>query len=84
MPIEYTPALQALVAAEGESGRDPSTLPCSCHYVDIGIGMDKVSENPDCPQCTMVGFAMWASENGTAAERQAAQVYLDEFLRSLI
>lgn len=24
---------------------------CWCEYVDIGVGMQKVAENPDCPKC---------------------------------
>lgn len=26
-------------------------LPCWCEYVDIGVGYQKVDENPDCPRC---------------------------------
>jgi ABC-type glycerol-3-phosphate transport system substrate-binding protein len=80
MDVEYTPALQALMKAEKESGRDPTTLPCDCHYVDIGIGMQKVAQTDDCPQCTPFGFAWWAVKNGTDAEKPLAQAYLDEVL----
>lgn len=30
---------------------------CWCEYVDIGVGMQKVAENPDCAKCTPFGLA---------------------------
>jgi len=42
---------------------------CWCEYVDIGVGMQKVAENPECPRCTQglppggVTFAELAAQN---------------------
>jgi Icc-related predicted phosphoesterase len=29
----------------------PETITCSCHFVDIGVGMQKAAEDPACPVC---------------------------------
>ena len=31
--------------------------PCVCHYVDIGVGYQKVAEDPMCPRCIPEGLA---------------------------
>lgn len=31
-------------------------LECTCEYVDIGVGFQKVAETPDYPQCTTLGL----------------------------
>jgi hypothetical protein len=43
-------ALSALIALIEKPG-------CTCHYVDIGVGYQKVAESSDCPQCTPFGLA---------------------------
>ena len=66
----------ALRAAENAApARD---LPCSCEYVDNGLGLMKVAEDPGCPHCTEFGYAWWAVTNGTEPEREAARAYLNE------
>jgi hypothetical protein len=52
---------------------------CTCEFVDIGIGLQKVSENPDCPACTELGYACWAVQHGTPDERVAARAYVNDF-----
>lgn len=34
-----------------------SSPACWCEYVDIGVGHQKVAENPECPRCTSLGMA---------------------------
>lgn len=31
---------------------------CWCEYVDIGVGMQRVDENPECSVHTEIGFAL--------------------------
>jgi hypothetical protein len=68
----------ALHAAERLAG--DREYPCVCEHADIGIGLMKVSEHPECPRCTETGYALWAEVNGTDAEKLAARAYLDELL----
>jgi hypothetical protein len=53
---------------------------CTCEFADIGIGMLKVAETPDCPECTEFGRALVLASEGTPAERKAAAAYLDHLL----
>jgi hypothetical protein len=76
--IVRTPAWQALAAAETAARAGRPRLECKCWYEDIGIGLQKVAETPDCPYCTEFGYAAWALEHGTPPERVAARAYLDE------
>jgi hypothetical protein len=74
-----TRAQEALALAErGACGTREEPV-CTCEFVDIGIGLQKVAETPDCPYCTELGYACWALENGTPAEKAAAQAYLAEW-----
>jgi hypothetical protein len=68
----------ALNAAERMAG--DREYPCVCEHADIGIGLMKVAENPECPRCTEPGYALWAEVNGTDEEKQAARAYLDALL----
>jgi hypothetical protein len=71
------PAGLRLLAAERYAARPPSALTCSCEFADIGIGLMKVAESPECPACTLFGYALWALREGTPLERSAARDYLD-------
>lgn len=31
---------------------------CTCEFVNIGVGYQKVAETPDCPRCTSFGMTM--------------------------
>jgi hypothetical protein len=33
---------------------------CVCHFVDIGVGWQKASEDPMCPRCTLAELAWLA------------------------
>lgn len=65
---EISPAESAVFQAIFESlaevyipdGADAAVQPdCSCHFVDIGVGMQKASEDPGCAVCTPHGYVEW-------------------------
>ena len=62
-----------------------STVPdCKCEFVNVGVGpWMKVAEYPDCPACTLLGFAAWALESGTPDEKRHATAYLREWEASM-
>jgi hypothetical protein len=72
VPRELVLALHAAERLAGDREYD-----CVCEHADIGIGLMKASESPECPRCTEVGYALWAEVNGTDGEKQAARAYLD-------
>jgi hypothetical protein len=74
-----TPAARALAEACLAASAAERDVPCVCEFVDIGIGLQKVAEMADCPSCTEFGFAVWARDNGTDAEKAAARDYLAEW-----
>jgi hypothetical protein len=77
--IVRTPVQVALAEAEA-AARDTRPQPvCTCEFVDIGVGSQKVGEAPDCPYCTEFGYAAWAAEHGTDPEKEAARAYLAEW-----
>jgi hypothetical protein len=59
----YHDAISAAVEAEKK---------CWCEFVDIGVGCQKVYENPDCPVCTREGEAAWYFNALTPHIRRAA------------
>lgn len=46
----YNEAVKAALDAKPE---------CVCERVDIGVGMQKVAEDPECPRCYREGEAAW-------------------------
>jgi hypothetical protein len=78
--IQATMWLAEKLARDAGAPRPDRQGDCTCEYVDIGIGQQKVAENPDCPVCTEFGYAAWAVKCGTPDEQAAAREYLAEVL----
>jgi hypothetical protein len=75
-----SPAGQQLDRALQARGLHSTVPDCRCEFADVGAGpWMKVAEFPDCPACTLPGFAAWALEHGLAGEKSAAQLYLREW-----
>jgi hypothetical protein len=82
-----TPASMALAQAFAASKQSRQAAGqaepyvCQCEFVDVGVGPHmKVAENPECPECTEFGYAVWAYSFGMPAEKAAAKAYLFEVL----
>jgi hypothetical protein len=59
--MAYDPVFRAIARVEAAT--------CTCHHVDVGIGSQKVSEDPECPVCTEYGRVALYLADGFARTR---------------